>query len=66
MTEFAGRLFAGRLFAGRLFRAPAEVVPPPQIEQGGRARGRHRSTVLAAPRTRRDTDDDVLIWLLAK
>lgn len=58
MSQFRGkRLFAGRLFAGRLWGATT-AAPAPQ--GGARAYARR-----AAPKPqRRDTDDDVLMFLL--
>lgn len=62
MTEFKGRLFGGRLFAGRLFRSNAEPVLRPDVYPiGGTTVVPKRKVV-----KRRDRDDDVLIWLLAK
>ena len=65
MSNFRGhRLFAGRLFAGRLWGPPAVAGGVPPIwTQGGHATGNKRRRVAPGKR-RRDTDDDVLLFLL--
>lgn len=59
MTNFKGRLFGGRLFAGRLFRGPLEAPPA-----GGPGRRQAPRDMRRTPPTRRDRDDDVLLFLL--
>lgn len=60
MTQFKGKLFGGRLFAGRLFRAPV-VQDRPDVIPYGSGRTIHPQKTA---RKRRDTDDDVLLFLL--
>ena len=60
MSLYRGkRLFAGRLFAGRLW-GPTDSVEPPTVWPGA---GPVRRKAPAKKR-RRDTDDDVLLFLL--
>lgn len=63
MTEFKGRLFGGRLFAGRLFRGQV-VTPSYAPPAGGPGRRQAPLESRRTPATRRDRDDDVLLFLL--
>jgi hypothetical protein len=54
------RLFAGRLFAGRLWGPTGSVEPPASVWPGA---GPVRRKPVVRKR-RRDTDDDVLLFLL--
>ena len=51
---FRGRLFAGRLYAGQLFGGEKKEIPQPEIA----------TAQFVKKRLRKDTDDDVLIFLL--
>lgn len=57
------RLFAGRLFAGRLWGPPLDTdLPTVWPGSGGHVSGRSKRRL--PTKRRRDTDDDVLMFLL--
>lgn len=60
-ANFEGRLFKGKLFAGRLFHSPERRIARDVIPYGS-----GRMVYPKKKPTRRDNDDDVLLFLLRR